>query len=108
MREGLPLTLLLRGQREWTALMAAAYNGATEAVKALIEAGAEKDLQNKASLLLPPSLPPSTPSRDRDRDRDLTETERGREGGMESEGGRFTSPIPVATSSPHLNGGLDR
>ena len=26
---------------------------------------------------------------------------------MESEGGRFTSPIPVATSSPHHNRGLD-
>ncbi len=41
---------------------------------------------------------PPTPSRDRDSDRDLTER---REGGMESAGGRFTSPIPVATSSLH-------
>ena len=62
MREGLPLTLRspsrssCGGQLEWTALMAAAYNGATEAVKALIEAGAETDLQNNVSLLLPPSL----------------------------------------------------
>ena len=46
-----------------------------------------------------------TPSRDRDSDRDLTETERGREGGRESDGGRFTSSIPVATSlQPHVRG----
>ncbi len=43
------------GQDGDTALMAAARNNKTEAVKALIEAGAEKDLQNKVSLL-PPSL----------------------------------------------------
>ncbi len=49
------------GQWECTALMAAARNGATEAVKALIEAGAETDLQCNVSLLLPPSLPPSLP-----------------------------------------------
>ena len=36
-----------------------------------------------------------TPSRDRDRERDLSDRERGREGGMESDGGRFTSPIPL-------------
>ncbi len=47
------------GQSGWSALMQSAYNGHTEAVKALIEAGAKKDLQDTVSLLLPPSLPPS-------------------------------------------------
>ena len=57
-----PLTLLLRrGQDGWSALMLCARYGHTEAVKALIEAGANKDLQSKVSLLLPPSLPPSLP-----------------------------------------------
>ena len=38
-------------QSGWSALARAANNGQTEAVKALIEAGAKKDLQDKVSLL---------------------------------------------------------
>ncbi len=53
--EGVLLTLLLLAQAGDTALIAAARANDTEAVKALIEAGAKTDLQNKVSLLLPPS-----------------------------------------------------
>ena len=45
------------GQDGASALMYSASLGHTEAVKALIKAGAEKDLQANVSLLLPPSLP---------------------------------------------------
>ena len=57
--EGVQLTLLLPGgQSGYSALHRAAQSNAAEAVKALCDAGAEKDLQDKVSLLLPPSLPP--------------------------------------------------
>ena len=49
-------------QDGYSALAEAAANGHTEAVKALIEAGAKTDLQDNVSLLLPPSLPLLPPS----------------------------------------------
>ncbi len=54
---GCPSRSYCGGQYGHTALIAAAREEHIEAVKALLEAGAKKNLQDKVSLLLPPSCP---------------------------------------------------